>query len=201
MVTERAPEPGVIDRIEIDLPEPEPADCLPPGESPITSTDLSPGWIAATDRELLRYHPDRDPAVVRIPRQNVTGLAVRRAGGRQFLGYVPKAFVGAIVALAVGIVFLSVSPAQFIRIPDAPGAGEIGTIVQLLATAMELLGVVLIFAGILAVLVVVTVVGYWLFSRDVALVIERGSAESVECPTNRQAGKRAIRELRDAVSG
>jgi hypothetical protein len=201
MVVDRAPEPGVIDRVEIEPPDPEPADCLPPGESPITSSDLSPGWIAVTNRELLRYHPEQTPALVRTARQNVTGIAVRRAGGRSFLQYVPKAFAYAIVALVVGSVLLSVSPEQFISVPDAPGAGEIGTIVQLLGTAMGLLGVVLVFTGILAGLAVVTVIGYWLFSRDVTLVIERGSAEPIECPTNQQAGKRAIRELRDVFSG
>ena len=200
MVVDRAPEPGVIDRIEIEPTDPEPADCLPPGESPIASTDLSPGWIAVTSRELLRYHPDQDPAVVRMPRQNVTGVAVRRAGGRSFLQYVPKALVAAIVSLLVGIVLLSVSPEQFITVPDAPGAGEISTIVQLLGTAMGLLGVVLVFAGILAGLGVVTIVGYWLFSRDVTLLIERGSADPIECPTNQQAGQRAIQDLRDVFS-
>lgn len=194
------PDPGVVDRIEIEPTEPDPAECLPPGESPVVSADLSPGWIAATDRELLRYHPNRDPAVVRMPRQNVTGIEVRRAGGRSFLQYVPKLSIAAIVALLVGIVLLSVSPEQFITVPDAPGAGEIGTIVQLLETAMQLLGVVLVFTGILAGLVVATTVVYWLFSRDVTLAIERGSAEPIECPTNQQAGQRAVQELQDVLS-
>lgn len=196
-----APEPGVIDRVEIESTAPEPADCLPPGESPITAVDLSPGWIAVTDRELLRYHPDRDPEIVRLLRPNVTGVAVRRAGGRSFLQYVPKGLVYAIGALLVGVILLSVSPEQLITVPDAPGAGELGTIIRLLESGMRLLGVVLVFTGILAGLAVVTVVGYWLFSREVTLVIERGAAEPIECPTNQQAGQRAIRELREVFSG
>lgn len=200
MVLDEAPEPGAIARIDVQQPDPKPADCLPPGESPIVSTDLSPGWIAVTDRELLRYHPDRDPSVVRIPRPNVTGLVVRRAGGRSLLQYAPWALVYTIGALFVGAVLLTVSPGELIAVPDAPGAGQLDTIVQALGVATRLLGVVLLFTGILAGLGVISVVGYWLVSRNVVLVIERGDAEPVECPTNQQTGQRALRELRDVFA-
>jgi hypothetical protein len=196
MVVDGTPEPGVIDRIDVDGGDPDPVDCLPPGESPIASTGLSPGWVAVTERELLRYHPDRDRAVVRTPRQNVTGVVLRRAGGRSLLTHVPKALAYALAALVVGVGLLSISPAQLLTVPDAPGAGEIGTIMRTLGWASRLLGTILVFSGILAGLAAVTVVGYWLFSRDVTLVIERGDADPIECPTNRQAGQRAIQELR-----
>jgi hypothetical protein len=200
MVLDGTPDPGVIDRLDVEPEAPDPEDCLPPGESPIASVGLSPGWIAATDRELLRYHPDRDPAVVRTPRANVTGVVVRRAGGRSLLSYVPKTTLYAVVALVVGIALLSASPSELLAVPDGPGAGELEAIVGVLARAVRLLGVVLVFTGILAGLVAAAVVGYWLFSRQVTLVVERGAADPIECPTNRQAGERAVRELRGALS-
>jgi hypothetical protein len=200
MVVDGTLEPGIIDRVEVDRENPDPVDCLPPGESPIASIGLSPGWVAVTERELLRYHPDTDPAVVRTPRQNVTEVVLRRAGGRSLLRHVPKALVYALAALVVGFGLLSISPEQLLTVPDAPGASEIGTVMQTLGWASRLLGTILVFSGILAGLAAVTVVGYWLFSRDVTLVIERGGVEPIECPTNRQAGQRAIRELRAVLS-
>jgi len=46
----------------------------------------------------------------------------------------------------------------------------------------------------------VVVVGYWLSAREVALVVERGSTDPIECPTDRQAGRRALKTLREALS-
>jgi hypothetical protein len=200
MVLDRKPDPGVVDRIDVDPWDPEPEDCLPPGEAPIASVGLSPGWIAVTDRELLRYHPERDPGVVRTLRPNVTAVAVRRAGARSLLSRVPTIALYAVVALLVGGLLLSVSPAELLSVPDAPGAGELETIVAVLARATRLLGVVLVFSSILTGLIAAVIVGYWLFSRQVTLVIERGTADPIECPTNKQAGQRAIRELRDVLS-
>jgi hypothetical protein len=200
MVLDGKPEPGVVDRIDVESRAPDPEECLPPGEAPIASVGLSPGWVAITDRELLRYHPDRDPIVVRTLRPNVTGVVVRRAGGRSLLSSVPKIGLYAIVAVVVGGLLLSVSPAEFLSVPDAPGAGELETIIAALARALWLLGVVLVFSGILAGLIAATIVGYWLFSRQVTLVIERGTADPIECPTSQHAGRRAIRELEPVLS-
>lgn len=200
MDSESATEPGVITRVELQPENPSPADVLPPGEVLRTTVELSPGWIAATDREILTYHPDRDPAMVRTPRHNVTGIAVRRAGGRRFVSYVPLALFSAVGSLAVGLGLLAVSPSQFVTMPEGTAGGQLATIVETLGWAMNLLGSVLVFVGILTALTAVVVVGYWLASRDVTLVVERGEADPVECPTTRQRGQEAVRELRESLA-
>lgn len=200
MPTDVVPEPGVLARAEFDRQTPDPTDCLPPCEEPIASVSLSPGWVAITERELLTFHPNRDPALKRTARSNVTGLAVRRTGGRSFLGYAPAATLYGFGAIAVGALMLAVSPSDIISVPDAPGSGQIETIVQTLGWAMGLLGSVLLFTGILAALVVVAAVVYWLTSREVALVIEQGNSEPIECVTTKGTGTRALRELETALS-
>lgn len=201
METDVLPEPGVIARRDLNRSRPDPADCLAPGEELIVTGSLSPGWIAVTDREFLLYHPDRDPAVVRTSRQNVTGLVVRRTGGRSFLGYVPALVLYAVLGSVFGVLMLSLSPEALISIPDAPGSGEIETIVRAFGWAVGLLGTVLVFTGILAALVVVTLLGYWFVSRDVAFVLERGDAEPIERPTTRAVGTRALREIESELTG
>jgi hypothetical protein len=194
------PTPGIINRIDVDREDPEPADCLPAGEPPITTATLAPGWVALTDLAFLSYHPDRDPAVVRTPRQNVTGITLRRSGGRGLLRYAPGALLYALIALGTGVLLLMTSPTDLIAVPDAPGVGGLETIVQTLGWASRLLGIVLVFSGILVGLGVAAIVGYWLASSEVALVFERGTADPIECPTDRHTGTRAIRTLRDALS-
>jgi hypothetical protein len=195
MSADIVPDPGVVARADIDRATPDPEDCLPPGEQPEVTVELSPGWVAITDREFLLFHPDRDPAFTRTPLANVTGLLVRRTGGQPLIGYVPGAILYALFGTVPGSLLLSVSPGGLIAIPEAPGSGQIETIVQTLGWAMGLLGTVLVFSGILAALLAVAVVGYWLLSREVALVIERGEADPIEYPTTRSTGTRAIREL------
>lgn len=200
MATDRFSDPGMIDRVDIPGSEPEPIDCVPPSETPIAVSEHSTGWIAVTERELLVYRSEHDPALVRISRPNVTGLAVRRAGGQSVLHYAPMAFVYAGLGVVVGVLFLTVSPAELIAVPDAPGTGGIETILRTLDWAVQLLGVTLVFSGTLAGLFGATAVGYWLFSRNVALVIERGEVESIECPTDRRTGERLLEELSAALS-
>lgn len=195
MTTDIFPEPGVIARADIDCSIPEPIDCLPPGEEPIVTASLSPGWVAVTEREFLAFHPETDPSVNRTDRPNVTGLVVRRTGGQTYVEYVPRAVLYALLASVFGAILLSVSPDGIIAIPDAPGAAQLETIVLTLGRAMGLLGLMLVFTGILAGLLAVVVVAYWLLSGDVALVIERGDAEPIECPTTRAIGTSALREL------
>lgn len=200
MVTERFSDPGVIDRVGVDSNAPDPQDCLPPGETPIEVSTHSTGWIAVAERELFVYRSERDPALVRILRPNVTGLAVRRAGGGSLIGYVPVAVLFAFAAVAAGVLLLAMSPTEFIAVPDAPGVSGMATIVQTLEWASRLLGAVLVFSGILAGLVGASVLTYWVFSYDVALVIERGGADPIECSTDRRTGRQAIRELGNALS-
>jgi hypothetical protein len=187
--------PGVVKRIDVETDTPRPEDCLPPGEAPEATADLSPGWVAVTERELLAYHPDRDPAVIRTPRHNVTRLTVRRAGGRRLLQYAPATLVGSIVALLVGIGMQMVGLNQFIEVPNAPGSESVATIVSTMGWAMDLLGTVLVFSGILGVLGAGSVIAFWVVSRDVVLVVERGDAETLERPTTRQSGRRAARTI------
>jgi hypothetical protein len=199
MGSDLVPEPGIVAETEIDRSTPEPTDCLPPGEEPTAIASLSPGWIAATEREILAFRPDGGPPLVRIDRANATGLAVKRTGGRPFLGYVPGATLYAVAASAFGALLLSVSPRGLIAIPDAPGAGQLETIVRTIGWAMGLLGTVLVFTGILAGLIVVVVLVYWLLSREVALVVEREGADPIECPTTRAVGTRALGEIETAL--
>lgn len=200
METDIVPEPGVLDRVEVDRPTPEPTDCLPAGEEPIATAPLSPGWIAVTDREFLTFHPENEPPVDRTDRANVTGLAVHRTGGRAFFGYVPGAVLYAVAATVFGALLLTFSPEDLIVIPDAPGAGGVETTVRTLGWATGLLGTVLVFTGILAALIAATVVAYWLLSRDVVIAVERGDADPIECPTTRATGTRALRELERTLS-
>lgn len=199
-MSDRLREPGVLDRTDVPSSAPDPNDRLLPGETPVTAVELSPGWVAVTDRSVLSYHPDRDPAVVRTPRPNVTSIALRRTGGRALLGYVPSALLYTPAALAVGTLLLAVSPGELVAVPDAPGAGGLESIVRTLGWASRLLGTILLFSGILVGLGVIVVVGYWLSAREVALVVERGSRDPIECPTDRQAGRRALKALREALS-
>ncbi len=199
MDTDLVPEPGVVAEADLDQSRPEPTDCLPPGEEPTVTASLSPGWVAVTDREILAFHPDNDPTLARTLRPNVTGLVVRRAGGQTFLGYAPGAVLYALAAMGFGSLLLAVSPENLIAVPDAPGAGQIETIVQTLGWAMGLLGAVLVFSGILAGLIAAVVVVYWLLSKEVAFVIERGEADPIECPTTRATGTRVLSRLKAAI--
>jgi len=200
MEPSRITEPGVVNRIDLDAPEPEPTDCLPPGETPVATVPLRSGWIAVTDREFLCYRPSRDPTLVRTARWNVSSVSLRRTGGRRFLGYVPGALLYALIALGTGALLIAISPGEVVAVPDAPGTGGVETIVRTLGWASRLLGFVLLFSAILAGLCIAAVVGYWFFSREVAVVLERGSADPIECPTDRHTGQRAIRALREALS-
>lgn len=201
MPPESVPEPGVVERVDVDAGTPEPVDCLAPGERPLEVADLSPGWIAATDRELLVYHPDRDPPVGRVLRANVTGLALRRAGGSEYLGVVPKAIVFALGSVALGGVLLAVDPRSFVSLPGDTPTDSFSTVLQTTGWAMNLLGTVLVFTGILAGLVAVVVAAHWLLSSDVTLVAERGGGDPLECPTTRPAGTRAVGAMEAALAG
>lgn len=192
--------PGEVDRFDLDTTPPAPEACLPPGETTVARADLSPGWIAVSERELLVYHPDRDPPVGRILRPNVTGVALRRVGGRRLLGYVPTALLFAVGGVLVGLLLLSIEPTTFVSLPRDMPLDSFSTIVQSLGWAMDVLGAMLVFSAILSGVGAATVAGYWLLSREVVIAIERGSAESIECPATRAAGQRAVRTLRETMT-
>lgn len=199
MPPESVTDPGVVDRVDVDRAVPEPADCLPPCETPVARADLSPGWVALTDRELLVYHPERSPRVGRTLRANVTGLAVRRAGARRLLGYVPMAVMYGVAGLVVGLSLLWVKPTAFVTLPEGSAVGSFATMVTTVGWAMNMLGAVLVFTSILAALAAVAVAGYWLASSDVTLVVERGGGEKLECPTTSPAGRRAVETMREEL--
>lgn len=196
MPPESVTDPGVVERVDVDHAAPEPGDCLPPCEAPVARADLSPGWVALTDRQLLVYHPEREPHVGRTLRANVTGLTIRRAGARRLLGYVPMAGLFAVCGLVVGLSLLWVEPTEFVTLPEGAAVGSFATMVTTLGWAMNTLGAVLVFASVLAALAGVVVAGYWLASSEVTLVVERGGDEQLECPTTLPAGQRAARAMR-----
>lgn len=193
-------DPGVVDRLSVEESRPEPESVLPPGETPDATARLSPGWVAVTDRVVVSYHPESEPPLVETPRANVAGLAVRRAGGRRFLGYVPTAVLYGLLAGVLGAVLLSVSPGDLLAVPEAPGASAIERTIRTLGMAARLLGTVLVFAGVLLVLGAVATVAYWLFSRRVVLAVEREGAAPIELPATKSTGRRAIADLEPAVS-
>lgn len=200
MVTDGISDHGTLDRIDLEPSDPTPADCIPPDVTPISVSEHPSGWIAVTHRNLFVYRSERDPAVVRLARPNVTGLAVRRAGLQSFLRYVPMALLYACFGIIVGILLLTVSPDALITLPETPGVGGGEMILQTLQWTVQLLGVVLAFSGILAGLAGTTIITYWFVSGDVAFSIERGAADEIECAMNRQAGQRILRELEDVLS-
>jgi hypothetical protein len=199
MRTESVTDPGVVERAAVERTAPEPGDCLPPCESPLATADLSPGWVAVTDRELLVYHPDRNPRVGRSLRANVTGLAVRRAGGRSLLGWVPPALLYGLGGVVCGLLLLAVEPTQFVTVPPDSPVEAISTVLRTLGWATDLLGAVLVFAGILAGLGALAVTAYWLLSDEVTFVVELGEHDRLECPTTLPAGRRAIGSLGEVV--
>ena len=125
MVTDIVPRPGVIAEADVERPIPEPTDCLPSGEEPTATASLSPGWVAVTDREILVFYPDSDPALVRVERANATGVVVRRAGGRALLKRAPAAFLYALVASVFGALLLAVSPGGLIGSVAAESAARL----------------------------------------------------------------------------
>ena len=193
--------PSVLDRVEVGAADPRPEECLPPGEAPLSTTDLSPGWVAVTERELLLYHPDRDPPVDRVLRANVTGLALRRAGGRQFLGHAPAALLYALGGAVVGALLLMLEPTQFVTMPENAPLESFSTIVRTMGWGMNVLGAALVFTAILAGLGALAVAAHWLVSREVTFVVERGDADPLECPTTRTAGQRTVRSVGEALRG
>lgn len=199
MAPESVPRPDVLDRVDVADDAPEPDDCLPPSETPVATVELSPGWLAATDREFLAYHPDQDPPVKRVLRANVTGLSLRRAGGGGLLGYVPGTAVAALGSLLVGLLLLSVDPTGLTGAATGSQVDPLESVFRGLARAATLLGSVLVFAGILAGLGAAAAVAHWLLSREVRLVFECGRAEPLECPTKRPAGRRALETMRSQV--
>ncbi len=187
--------------VDIEQPVPDPNDCLPPGEKPLVITKLSPGWIAVTDREFFACHPNRDPIVTRTFRSNVTQMSVRRSGGGSVFGYVPAALLYAVAALFFGVLLRSLTIEELLSIPDAPGAGQIETIVQTLGLVTGHFGTALVLTGILTGLSAIAVVTHWFFSRDVVFVLERGEADPIECRTTRTVGIRALREIESELAG
>lgn len=199
MRTESVTDPGVVERAAVGGRAPEPEECLPPCESPVATADLSPGWVAVTDRELLVYHPDREPTVGRSLRANVTGLSVRRAGARSLLGWVPAAVLYGVGGVLIGLLLLAVDPTGLVTVPSETPVDAISTVLRTLGWATDLLGAVLVFAGILAALGALAVTAYWLVSDEVTFVVELGEESRLECPTTLPAGRRAIGSLRDVV--
>lgn len=199
MSLESVRDPGVLTGFEVDAGEPSPVECLPRGEEPLVAVDLSPGWVAVTDRQVVAYRPDRTPPVRRLDRPNLTGVAVKRAGGGAFLQYVPHASAYAFGALLSGFGLLTVDPRSYVSVPDGPSGDRLTGLADALGWTFDMLGVALVFTGILAILVAGAVLTHWLLSREVTLVVERGDAEPIECPTTRPAGVRAVDALREVL--
>lgn len=186
-----------VERVPLDPNRPTPADCLAPEEAPELTVDLDggTGWVAATDREVLVYHPGSTPPLTRVPRPNVTALALHRDGGETLLAYVPRLLVFGGGSLVAGFLLRGFDLAT----GTTTGAEQVTSLLSLLsrtlatlASGLLLLGLVLSVAGLGAV-----VLAFYL--RGLVLAVERGEAPPVTCPTTEREGRRVLSQLTSVV--
>ena len=187
-----------VERVESDAdPDPEPTDYLP-ADTVRATAPLDPGWVALSDTELLRYHPDGEPPLARVPVPNVTALALQRTGGGRLLAHVPRLGTFGVGALVAGVVLRGFS------LPTSAAAGtgaeSLGSLLGVLAAALSTLATGLLLGGVGLLFVALLLVGVALSRRGTELAIERAGGEPVTCPVGERPGKRALRALEPALA-
>jgi hypothetical protein len=193
------PDPRTVRRVSVDPPTPDPEDCVPPGERVAATVDLSDGWLAVTDRQVLAHRGDRDPPLVTVPRPNVAGVALRRAGDGPVMRYAPRIAVYGLLVLGMGLLFGALVPATAVEVPqDSPAAGSLG-FVSALTSGLELLGDLAVLVGALALVGGAGAFGYRLLAGSRFVVVERADGSVVRCDADGRGAKRAIRELEAAL--
>lgn len=196
---ETDPDPRTVRRVAVEPPVPEPADCVPPGESVTTQVSLSDGWLAATPREVLVYRTDREPPLVTVARPNVTGLAIRRSGDGPVIRYAPRIAAYGLVGVLVGLLFGALVPAAAVDIPqDSPAAGSLG-FVTMLTGGLQLLGDLAVLFGVVALVGGLGALGYKLATGGRVLLVEVAGNRSVQCRSAGGNERRALRQLRAAL--
>lgn len=188
-----------VDRVEPETdPTPEPTDYLP--EDAIRATaPLDEGWVALSDTELLRYHPEGEPPLARVPRPNVAALALQRTGGGRLLAYVPRLGTFGVGALVAGLVLRGFSLPT--SATEGTGAESLGSLLGVLSAALSTLATGLLLGGLGLLLLALVLVGVALSRRGTELAVERAGAEPVTCPVGERTGTRALRALEPALEG
>jgi hypothetical protein len=193
------PDPRTVRRVSVDPPTPAPADCVPPGERVAAQVDLSDGWLAVTDRQVLIHRGTRDPPLVTVPRPNVAGVALRRAGDGPVMRYAPRVAVYGLLVVVMGLLFGALVPASAVDVPqDSPAAGSLG-FVSALTSGLQLLGDLAVLVGALALVGGAAAFGYRLLAGGRFVVVERADGSVVRCGADGRGAKQAIRELEAAL--
>ncbi|MFC7228254.1 hypothetical protein N0B31_12635 [Salinirubellus salinus] len=188
-----------VERVEPDAePDPIPADFFEDDDVRATAS-LEAGWVALSDTELLRYHPDGEPPLARVPLPNVAALELQRTGGGRLLAFVPRLVTFGMGALVAGLVLRGFS----LPTSAAEGAGTegLGSLLGVLSAALSTLASGLLLGGVGLVFLAVCLVGVALSRRETELAVERAGGASVTCPVGERAGKRALRALEPGLAG
>jgi hypothetical protein len=189
-----------VDRVAVEADTvPEPADYFADDDLRATAP-LDEGWLALTDTELLRYHPDGEPPLARVDRPNLTGLAVQRTGGARLLAYVPRLAVFGAGALVVGLILRGFS------LPVSTASGSeatagLGSLLGVLQSALSALASGLLLGGVGLLVLTLVLVGVALSRRDTELAIERVTGGPATCPVGERVGKRALQAFESAPTG
>ena len=187
-----------VDRVEPETdPTPEPTDYLPDDAIRATAP-LDDGWVALSDTELLRYHPEAEPPLARVPRPNVAALALQRTGGGRLLAHVPRLGTFGVGALVAGLVLRGVSLPT--SATEGTGAESLGSLLGVLSAALSTLAAGLLLGGIGLLFVALVLVGVALSRRGTEFAVERAGAEPVTCPVGERTGRRAWRALEPALT-
>jgi hypothetical protein len=189
-----------VDRVAFEAdPAPEPTDYLPADDLRATAS-LDEGWVALSDTELLRYHPDGEPPLARVERPNVRGIAVQRTGGARLLAYVPRLAVFGAGGLVAGLLLRGFTlPVSTANGPEATAG--LGSLLGVLQSALAALASVLLLGGVGLALLALVLVGVALSRRGTELAVERATGDPVTCPVGERAGRRALTALGPVFDG
>lgn len=191
-------DPRTVRRVSVEPSVPQPADCLPPGEAVEAAVDLSGGWLAVSGRQVLVYRTDRDPPLLTVPLQNVTGIALRRAGDGPVLRYAPRIAAYGLVSVIVGLLLGALLPSTAVEIPqDSPAAGTFG-FVRLLTDGIGLLSDAAVLLGVIVMVGALGALGYRLATGGRVVVVERAGGSVVRCTAAGGSGRRALQQLATA---
>lgn len=188
-------DPRTVRHVSVEPSVPEPADCLPPGETVEVAVDLSGGWLAVSGRQVLVYRTDRDPPLLTVPLPNVTGVALRRAGDGPVLRYAPRFAAYGLVSVIVGLLLGALMPSTAVEVPqDSPAAGTFG-FVRLLTDGLGLLGDAAVLLGVIVMIGALGALGYRLATGGRVVVVKRAGDSVVRCTAAGSSGRRALQQL------
>jgi hypothetical protein len=189
-----------VERVAVERDaDPTPADYLADEESPRATASLGKGWVALTDTELLRYHPEGEPPLARVERPNVAALTLGRTGGDRVFAFAPRLAAAGVGALVAGAALRGFSLPT--SAAEGPGAESVESLLGVLTTALSTLATGLLLGGVGLLFVALLLVGVALSRRRTELAVERATGEPLTCPVSERPGKRALRSLEPALAG